>query len=98
MRYVYILKSEKSGRYYVGRAADLPKRLKQHNDGKTRSLKAYLPMQVVHVEEFSSKQEAYRRERRIKSYKGGEAFKRLLDEWKSRRDGRAVECGGLENR
>jgi putative endonuclease len=60
---VYVLQSEKSGRYYTGYAEDLKRRLKQHNDGKTKSLKAHLPDRVVCVEEFSSQQEAYRRER-----------------------------------
>ena len=74
----YILQSQKTGRYYVGHTGDLKERLRQHNSGKTRSLKAHLPVQVIHVEEFPDKQEAYFRERQIKSYKGGEAFKRLI--------------------
>ena len=78
MWFVYVLRSEKKGRHYVGHTKNLEKRLKQHNDGKTRSLKAHLPVRVVYVEERSSKQEAYRREKQIKNYKGGEAFKRLV--------------------
>ncbi len=79
MWYVYILKSVKTERFYVGQTENLKKRFEQHNSGKTQSLKAYLPFEIVRVEEFSSKQEACRRERKIKSYKGGEAFKRLLN-------------------
>ena len=78
MWYVYVLKSEKSGHYYTGYTEDLKKRLNQHNSGKTKSLKAQLPVRVVCFEEFPNKQEAYRRERQIKSYKGGEAFRRLI--------------------
>ena len=78
MWYVYILQSEKTGRYYTGYAEDLEKRLKQHNKGKTKSLKAHLPVRVLYAEKAPSKQEAYYRERQIKSYKGGKAFKRLL--------------------
>jgi predicted GIY-YIG superfamily endonuclease len=33
---------------------------------------------VVYVEQCSSRSEAMRREKEIKRYKGGEAFKRLL--------------------
>ncbi len=76
---VYVLKSEKTGRYYTGHTEDIEKRVRQHNDGKTKSLKAYLPVQLVYVEKCMSKQEAFRRERQIKSYKGGEAFKRLVN-------------------
>ncbi|HNX68404.1 MAG TPA: GIY-YIG nuclease family protein [Candidatus Omnitrophota bacterium] len=78
MWYVYILRSERTGRYYVGHTEDLHARLNQHNAGKTRSLKAHLPLKIIYSEELSSKQEAYRRERQIKSYKGGEAFRRLI--------------------
>jgi len=80
MWYVYVLLSEKTNRCYVGHTKDLKKRLEQHNNGKTRSLKAYLPMKIIYSEELKSKQEAYRREKQIKSYKGGEAFKRLIDD------------------
>ena len=78
MWYVYILKSLKTDRYYIGHTENLEKRLRQHNSGKTRSLKAYLPFEIIHSEKHDTKQEAYSRERRIKSYKGGEAFKRLI--------------------
>jgi putative endonuclease len=33
---------------------------------------------LIYVEEFGSKTEALFREKQIKSYKGGEAFKRLI--------------------
>jgi putative endonuclease len=74
----YILQSESNGCYYVGHTEDLTRRLREHNGGKTRSLKAYLPVHIVYSEDFSTKQEAFRRERQIKKYKGGEAFKRLV--------------------
>ncbi|MDP2918981.1 MAG: GIY-YIG nuclease family protein, partial [Dehalococcoidia bacterium] len=35
MFYVYILQSEKSGRYYIGSTGDIPTRLAQHNAGAT---------------------------------------------------------------
>ena len=76
--YVYILKCGKINRYYTGHTENLERRLKEHNNGKTQSLRAYLPVRIIYTEEFSTKQEAFRRERQIKSYKGGEAFKRLL--------------------
>ncbi|MBU9888247.1 MAG: GIY-YIG nuclease family protein [Candidatus Omnitrophica bacterium] len=78
MWYIYILQSDKSGRYYVGYTENLEKRVQEHNSGKTKSLKAHLPVRVICVEKRLTKQDAYRRERQIKSYKGGEAFKRLL--------------------
>ena len=76
--FVYILKSIKTNRYYIGHTKDINVRLSQHNAGNVRSTKAFSPWKVVHFEEFSSKSEAYIREMKIKSYKGGEAFKKLL--------------------
>jgi len=75
---VYILESIKFDRYYIGCTKDLSKRLKTHNEEKVRSTKAYCPWKVVYTENYGSKISAYKREKVIKSYKSGEAFKRLL--------------------
>ena len=75
-----VLQSEKDGHYYIEHTEDLTRRLKEHNDGKTRSLKGHLPFRVVCTEEFPTKHAAFRRELQIKRYKGGEAFKRLIND------------------
>ena len=76
--WVYILKSEKTGRHYIGYTANLKERIRQHNEGLTPSTRCGAPWKLVYKEKFASKKEACRRERQIKSYKGGEAFWRLL--------------------
>ena len=58
---VYILKSLKKKKYYVGHTSDLKKRLKEHNSGKTKSTKGYIPWIVVHKEKYVTKPEAFRR-------------------------------------
>ncbi len=78
MYYVYILESEKSGRHYIGSTANLERRLAEHNEGKVKSTKRYRPWKIIYTEEFSTKTEALKRERKIKSYKGGIAFKNLI--------------------
>jgi len=78
MYYVYILKSEAQARYYIGHSHDLVERLMIHNRGRVRSTKAYSPWKIVYSEACVSKQDAYKRERQIKSYKGGVAFKKLI--------------------
>ena len=65
--------------YYIGHTKNLDKRLKRHNNGLVRATKSGRPWKVIYVEEYKTKQEAYRRELQIKSYKGGEAFKRLIN-------------------
>jgi putative endonuclease len=78
MFYVYVLQVKKSGRYYIGQTQELVKRLEKHSCGETKSMKNRGNFEVVYVEECSSRAEAMRREKEIKRYKGGEAFKRLL--------------------
>ena len=75
---VYVLKSENKGRYYVGFSADLEKRLQEHNAGKVRSTKAYKPWFIVYKEKFLNKILARKRELEIKSFKSGNAFKKLI--------------------
>ncbi len=76
---VYIIQSLSNDKYYIGHTIDLGKRLNQHNFGKVRSTKSGTPWKLVYSETFNNKSEAYRRELQIKSYKGGNAFKSLLN-------------------
>ncbi|MFA6098293.1 MAG: GIY-YIG nuclease family protein [Patescibacteria group bacterium] len=75
---VYILISLSSSYYYIGHTVNIVKRLKQHNSGHVRSTKRGIPWILVYKEICKTKSEAYKRELLIKSYKGGEAFKRLI--------------------
>jgi len=64
--YTYILECN-DGTFYTGWTYDLKKRLKAHNDGAgSRYTRARLPVRLRYAEEFSSKEEAQRREWRIK--------------------------------
>ena len=75
---VYVLRSLKDARYYIGYTDNLKRRLQDHNRGKSKSIKHRGPFELVYSEKAATKQEAIFRERQIKSYKGGEAFKKLL--------------------
>ena len=85
MFYVNILRSKSVGRYYIGHSNNLKRRLEEHNSGKTRSTKAYVPWEIVYFEKYLTKPEAYNREIEIKSYKSGLKFKELLktERWQS---------------
>ena len=50
-----------------------------HNRGKSKSIKYRGPFVLVYREEYFTKLEAVLREKQIKNYKGGAAFKRLLN-------------------
>ena len=84
--YVYIAQSLKDLGYYVGSTYTLERRLHEHNIGSTKSLRNRLPVTIIYTEEYLTKRDAQLRERQIKAYKGGEAFKKLI----SRRGTRVV--------
>ena len=75
---VYILFSEKIKKYYIGHSENLEKRLARHNKGLVKSTKSGKPWIIVYTEDYPTKREAYKRELQIKSYKKGEAFKKLI--------------------
>jgi putative endonuclease len=76
--YVYILKSLKDNKYYIGETTDVDKRLIYHNSGLQRSTKFRIPFILIHVEIYTIKTEALKREKIIKKWKGGMPFKKLI--------------------
>ena len=78
----YILKSLKTGRYYIGQTEDIVDRIKRHNSGRSKATKNSMPWELIYSEEYSTRSLAFRREQEIKSYKGGIKFKKLLGLWK----------------
>jgi putative endonuclease len=77
--YVYILQSLKDNKFYIGETTDVQERFLFHNSGKQRSTKYRIPFRLVLVEEYSTRYEALQREKQIKSWKGGLAFKKLIN-------------------
>ena len=64
--YVYIVECA-DGSYYTGYTNNLEKRIKVHNSGKgAKYTKSRLPVRLIYWECFESKQEAMRREWKIK--------------------------------
>ena len=78
--FVYILKSLKSGRFYIGQTSDLNKRLLRRNSGGSVFTKNIKPFKLIKYETYNSRSEAVIREKKIKSYKGGEEFKKLIED------------------
>ena len=76
--YVYILQSLKDNKYYIGSTSNVDKRLQFHNAGLQRSTKPRIPFKLVYKEELPDKTTALKREKQIKSFKGGRAFQRLI--------------------
>ena len=70
MFYVYVLYSNDFDRYYVGMTKYLENRLNEHNLGKMKSTKAFIPWIMVHNEVFETRLLARQREKYLKSGAG----------------------------
>lgn len=68
--YVYILKSSQNGNWYTGCTSDLLQRVNQHNDGKSRYTKTRGPYELIYYEASLNKEDAFARERYLKSGMG----------------------------
>jgi len=65
-------------KFYIGSSSNVKKRLEFHNSGLQRSTRNRVPFVLVFQEEFPDKKQALKREKQIKAFKGGEAFKKLF--------------------
>ena len=78
--FAYVLKSKHFDYFYKGHCKDLKKRLVQHNSGMTKSIRPYLPFEIVYFEEFETLIEAIKREKYFKSSRGRQFLKKI---WQS---------------
>ena len=76
--YIYILQSLRDKKYYIGETADVPEMLLFHSAGKQRSTKNRIPFIIILTGQLKTRKEALQREKQIKSWKGGNAFKALI--------------------
>ena len=67
--YVYILRSTRTQRFYIGHTEELQKRIAEHNQGRVPSTKNRGPWELIYTEQFPSRSAASRREREIKAMK-----------------------------
>lgn len=78
MFYAYVAKSLKHDFYYKGHCKDREKRLHQHNSGMTKSLRKYIPLEMVYFEEFDTLDGAIQREKFLKTAAGRRFLKEKL--------------------
>ena len=91
--YLYILKNSKNS-YYTGiTKLFLIERLRKHNNGDVKSTKFCRPWQLIYTESFDNFQLARKREKQIKSWHGGNAFKKLLAKAAGSSNGRTSAFG-----
>jgi putative endonuclease len=75
---VYVLYNHKDHKLYVGQTNNLNKRLKLHFGGLILATKNRLPLELIHQENFSSRSEAMKREKFLKSLWGAREKKKIL--------------------
>ena len=76
--FAYVIHSKKFNRYYKGHCQDLDARISEHNSGKTKSIKAFIPWELAYFEEFSTREEAIQREKYFKTSAGRRYLKQVL--------------------
>jgi len=77
MFFVYVLKSESTGKRYIGQTNNLEYRVKKHNEGRSRYTKNRGPWDLVYSEKIETRAGAIRREKFLKSGKGREFLNSL---------------------
>ncbi len=75
---VYILRSTRFARTYVGQSRQPDERLRQHNAGKSRSTRAFVPWQRIYLEVCADHDEAERREQWFKPRHGRKKIVEIL--------------------
>ncbi|MGA2914721.1 MAG: GIY-YIG nuclease family protein [Sedimentisphaerales bacterium] len=75
---VYILLNRVKTRTYTGVAANVDKRLKEHNTGKVLPSWPYRPYDIIHLETFKTLKEARQKERFYKSTTGRRRLREII--------------------
>lgn len=76
--YVYVLRSQKDSRFYIGYTNNLKRRLSQHARGEVTSTKNRRPFKLIHYEYFINDTDAKAREVFLKSGAGHNQLDNIL--------------------
>ena len=77
---VYILESQKNGRYYVGSTEDISRRIVEHNNGKVFSTKNTRPWTLKVFVQCKDIAEARSSEYRLKKYKRKDILNKVIED------------------
>ncbi len=78
--FVYALYNSEAGKIYIGQTNNIERRLREHNEklGNHFTAKVKGEWKLIYKEELSSRVEALKREKQLKSYKGRQFIKNLI--------------------
>ena len=68
MFFVYLLKSEKDGKLYIGYTNNLKRRLEEHTHGLSKATKPRGNLTLVYYESYKSRRDAVFREKQLKRF------------------------------
>jgi putative endonuclease len=79
--FVYIIYSPSHKRFYHGMTTNMKERLGQHNSGKVKSTKAFLPWVICKIELYKTVEEARKRELYFKTGSGRRYLKVIKENY-----------------
>ena len=80
MAYVYILKSKKNNKYYIGSTNNYKKRIRQHVLGNVAFTKNIRPFKMVLLQEYLTITEARKIENKLKRLKRKDYIDKIVKE------------------
>lgn len=83
MYYVYVLKSIKDGKNYIGCINNLKRRVQEHIDGRVEATKPRTPLKLIYYEACLNEIDAYNREKYFKMGYGRRFVKERLKNYYS---------------
>jgi len=69
MHVLYVIQSRNDLSFYIGITPDLRRRLENHNKGRVISTKSKVPWEMIYCEIYRSKEDAVKREQKLKQHK-----------------------------
>ena len=86
MAVVYILRSLKNHRFYIGSTSNLTRRLTEHKLGKSSYTRNILPIELVFKQEFESLAKAKKVENWLKKQKSNDLLNKIIVDSKIKKD------------
>ena len=78
--YTYVIYAPKHDKIYIGYSSHPANRLIAHNHPQNKgSTKKFQPWVLVHLEKFDSQQQAMEREKQLKSHRGRDFIRELIN-------------------
>ncbi|MEX2597777.1 MAG: GIY-YIG nuclease family protein [Salibacteraceae bacterium] len=76
--HVYILRSLKNDRFYIGQTQNIQTRIEKHNAGYVKSTKPFSPWVIVYLETCEDRSSAMKREKKLKALKSRDILNKFV--------------------